>query len=84
MSVNDSRSMNGELFRGATDGKLRNMRPDSANADYSAAEQRSRLLHPTMYGTMGLGGDSVSPFVRDAMPDSAVRKAKRDIGIQGY
>lgn len=84
MTINSSRTMNGQLVRGATDGKVRNMRPDTADADYAAAQLRSQQLHPSMYGTFGNGGDNVSPHLRDMMPDAATRAAKRDAGIKGY
>ena len=84
MTTNDSRSLNEQLQRGATDGKLRNARPDSSNADYTSAMERARQLHPMHYGTMGSDSDAMTAFTADFMPDAAVRRAKRDAGVRGY
>lgn len=54
MTIRDNRSMNADLARGAVDGKLRFLRPDSVDADETHARQRSSALHPQHYGTMGI------------------------------
>ena len=82
--MNDSRSMNEQLHRGAEDGKVRNLRPDAAAADYAHAEARARQLHPSHYGTFGQGSDSMTPFTEQMMPDYETREAKRQAGIRGY
>lgn len=84
MAINDSRNLNEQLHRGATDGKLRNERPDSSAADYTTAIERARQLHPMHYGTFGADSDSMTAFTDEFMPDAAVRRAKRDQGIRGY
>lgn len=72
--INNSRSMNEELRRGATDGMYRNARPDSAGAEYEAAVRRSRMLHPSHYGTFGTESDTV-PL--EAAFDYEVRNVRR-------
>lgn len=84
MAINDSRSMNEQLHRGATDGAVRNMRPDTAAADYTHAEARARLLHPSHYGSFGERQDLVSSFTEGALPDAASRSAKRGLGVRDY
>lgn len=84
MTTNDSRSLNEQLHRGATDGKLRNLRPDTAGADYTHAVERARQLHPMHYGTFGHDADSMTPFTEDFMPDAETRRAKRESGFRGY
>lgn len=82
--VNDTRSMNDQLHRGATDGTVRNVRPNAANAEYESATARARLLHPAHYGTFGDISDTPSFAVEQAMPDAAQREARRRAGIRGY
>jgi hypothetical protein len=84
MSINDSRSMNEQLKRGMLDGTVRNMRPDSAAADYTDATIRARQLHPSHYGTFGQGSDDITPHLEEFLPDAAVRLARRNAGIKGY
>lgn len=84
MTINDSRSLNEQLKRGATDGRVRNMRPDAAGAEYEHARERARLLHPVNYGTFGQDGDNASPTIEAAMPDAAVRNMRRSSGWNGY
>lgn len=84
MAINNSRSMNEQLHRGATDGSVRNMRPDSSAADYTHAEQRARLLHPSHYGSFGDRSDLLSTFTEGARPDSSSREAKRNLGVRDY
>ena len=84
MTINSSRSMNEQMHRGATDGKVKNMRPDSAGADYTHAEMRARQLHPLHYGTFGQGSDAMTPATEQMMPDAETREAKRRLGIRGY
>lgn len=83
MTTDNTRSMNEQLQRGVLDGSVKNMRPDSANADYDSATQRARQLHPMNYGTFGNGSDAVTPFLEEFMPDAAVRRARRERGIEG-
>lgn len=82
--VNRTRSMNDQLHRGATDGTVRNARPDSTGADYTHAVNRARLLHPAHYGTFGDVTDQPSFIVEQSMPDATVREARRRAGIRGY
>lgn len=49
MAVNSSRSMNGSLAEGATDGKYRKVRPDTEVADTAGNEltlDNRQSLHP--------------------------------------
>jgi hypothetical protein len=50
MAVNSSRSMNGSLNEGATDGKYRKVRPDTeVTADSADTLDNRQTLHP-FYG----------------------------------
>lgn len=84
MTINDSRSLNGQMHRGATDGKVRSTRPDTAAADFTSATERARQLHPAHYGSMGRTGDNSDAFLDEFMPDSAVRGVRRGSGQRGY
>jgi len=61
MAVNSSRSQRADLLEGATDGKYRKVRPDTAVAPMTGDEQtrtdRSHLHAPMNYG-----------FVNDEVP----------------
>jgi hypothetical protein len=52
--IRDNRSMNADLARGAVDGKIRFLRPDSVDADEQAASERAGALHTQHYGSMGI------------------------------
>jgi hypothetical protein len=65
--------MNDQLKRGATDGLVRNMRPDSAGADYSHARGRAEYLHPQHFGTFGHDRDAMTPFTEKMLPDDEIR-----------
>lgn len=84
MTIRDTRSMNEQLHRGMLDGTVKNMRPDSADADYSSVVPRARVLHPSHYGTFGNGSDAMTPFMDEILPDAAVRAALRSEGVRGY
>jgi len=84
MAINDSKSMNEQLHRGVLDGSVKNMRPDSASAEYDSATERARQLHPMNYGTFGNGSDGMTPFAEEFMPDAALRRRLREAGHRGY
>lgn len=84
MTERNDRSMNEQLHRGALDGTVKNMRPDSADADYGWAVARNRQLHPSYYGSFGQGSDSVPPALEELMFDSTLRRALRERGVEGY
>lgn len=84
MAAQDTRSMNEQLKRGMLDGTVKNMRPDSANADYTSVVQRARQLHPSHYGTFGNGSDAMTPFTKEFLPDWPVRQARQELGIEDY
>lgn len=84
MTIRDDRSMNDQLFRGVLDGSVKNMRPNAADADYSAVVPRARVLHPSHYGTFGAGSDAMTPFMEELLPDASVRAALRNAGVRGY
>lgn len=82
--INESRSLNEQLHRGATDGRVRNMRPDAADAEYEFARERARLLHPMNFGTFGQDSDAATPTVEQSMPDATVRQRRRESGWNSY
>lgn len=59
--------MNYELLRGSVDGVVRMLRPNAANAEYAAVQDRAALLHTAHYGTLGLAGEK-SPRIEEASP----------------
>ncbi len=61
------RSMNNDIRRGAVDGRIRFMRPDSANSDTTAVVERSRVLHSQHYGSMGIAEDATE-IIKAALP----------------
>ena len=69
MTTRDARSMNAELGRGAVDGKVRFLRPDSAGADETHASDRAQVLHSQHYGTFGVSAVNQG-VVEDCRPDS--------------
>lgn len=84
MAAQPNRSMNEQLKRGMLDGTVKNMRPDSAGAEYDAVVKRARALHPSHYGTFGNGSDAMTPFMEDLLPDASLRQRLRDMGVDGY
>ena len=79
MAQPDWRSMSNQLKRGITDGKVKNMRPDSANADYTSSIERSKQLHPIYYGTFGSPNDAARD---EDLPDYEVRRLLRETGLE--
>jgi hypothetical protein len=61
------RSMNWDMRMGAVDGRIRFMRPDTANAETTAVVDRAAALHPQHYGSMGVANDSLG-IIRAALP----------------
>lgn len=81
--IRDDRSMNAELARGAVDGKVRFLRPDSVNADEMHASMRSGVLHSQHYGSMGVSEHSGhADSCRPDAPVVAVRYAS-GTGMEG-
>jgi len=71
MTIRDNRSMNQDLSRGAVDGKVRFLRPDSADADETHARDRAGVLHTQHYGSMGISAyqtDTIAQQRPDATP----------------
>jgi hypothetical protein len=65
MTLRDNRSMTHELLRGETDGSLKNLRPNAANAEYAFAQNRAALLNVLHYGNLGVASES-SPRISEA------------------
>jgi hypothetical protein len=84
MTERSDRSMNEQLQRGVLDGVVKNMRPDSAGAEYESAVARNRQLHPSYYGSFGQGSDAVPPALEELLPDVSLRRALRERGVPGY
>jgi hypothetical protein len=67
----DDRNMNRGLAVGATEGKVRFLRPDAVDdVDECHARQRATELHSQHYGTMGVSYDSLY-LIDGARPDYA-------------
>ena len=54
MTTRIDRSMNDELRFGGLDGRVRSLRPDTANAEMEPALARSRVLHSQHFGSLGV------------------------------
>lgn len=72
--IRDNRSMNADLARGAVDGKVRFLRPDSVDADETHARDRAGALHTSHYGSMGISADQ-RITIEQHRPDSTPRSA---------
>lgn len=74
MTIRTDRSMNSNLARGAVDGKVRFLRPDSVDADETHARDRSGALHTQHFGSMGIGADNRT-LIEQHRPDATPRSA---------